>query len=220
MGETNANVTERPTHPVGRAATSQPAIGSDTAGLSGGVVAGTRIATHLGWRPIEGVVVGDSALTFDGGLQKITDVMRRTVSFGETFEGGYQCLLNIPAGALGNQSNFFLVPDQAILFESDIAEELFGDPFALVPALALEGFNGIEREVPADPIDIISVQFDTDQIVITDFGAQLHCPAKSPAAALEALLGAPVPGRYKTLSYELSVALIEEMAEAAQGAYF
>lgn len=211
MGHTTEYITKGPLGPASGTATGDS---PDEATVRGGVVAGTRIATHLGWRPIEGVVLGDSALTFDGGLQKITNVMRRTFHFGETIEGDYQCMLNIPAGALGNQSDFFLVPDQVILFESDIAEELFGDPFALVPALALEGFNGIEREVPADPVDIISLQFDTDQIVITDFGAQLHCPAKSPAAALEALLGASVPGRYKTLSYELSVALIEEMAEA------
>ncbi len=37
-------------------------------GLASGMVAGTKVATEMGWRRVEGILPGDKVLTFDCGL--------------------------------------------------------------------------------------------------------------------------------------------------------
>lgn len=42
------------------------------------LLSGTRVATVMGWRAVEALAAGDVVLTFDSGLQKLTEVRRDT----------------------------------------------------------------------------------------------------------------------------------------------
>lgn len=146
-------------------------------GAMSGIAAGTRVATAIGWRDAAALQAGDMVLTFDGGLQEVRAVLRRRL-----WEGRGPCPeafwpLAVPAGALENAKAMMLLPNQGVMLESDLAEELYDDPFALVPAVAFAGLHGIERVFPGDPIDVVCLQFESDQVVFAEQGALLFCPA-------------------------------------------
>jgi len=140
-----------------------------------GLVAGTKVATSMGWRAVEALAVGDRVLTFDGGLQVVIELRRQQVWACE--EASYDSWpLNVPAGALGNREAMTLLPEQSVLVESDMAEEVFGDPFVLIPAAALDGFRGISRGKTLQQIEVISLHFASDQVVFANIGALFLCP--------------------------------------------
>ncbi len=141
-----------------------------------GIAAGTKVATPQGWRVVEGIAPGDQVLTFDGGMQTVIGVDREIVGgTGSKIEPSKSPLV-VPASALGNSLELTLMPHQAVLIESDIAEAVFGDPFAMVPAEALEGYRGIERAEPIERLEIVSLRFARDEVVFANVGALFLCP--------------------------------------------
>ncbi|MEJ6397268.1 Hint domain-containing protein [Yoonia sp. 208BN28-4] len=186
---------------------------SDNAGMAGlradklladvgrGLVSGTKVATQMGWRPVEAVAAGDQVLTFDGGLQYVTDVRRDVIWTGGSQGAPDTWPLFVPAGALGNREDMYLMPHQAVLVESDTAEAVFGDPFAMIPAAALEGFRGICRVAPAERIEIVTITFAQDEVVFANIGALFFCPASTD------LLDMPASD-YATMSLEQADTLV------------
>ena len=85
--------------------------------------------------------------------------------------------LHVPAGALGNREDMYLMPGQAVLVESDTAEEVLGDPFAMIPAAALDGFRGISRVAPQERVEVVTLSFAQDEVVFANIGALFFCPA-------------------------------------------
>lgn len=148
------------------------------ADITAGLVAGTKVATTIGWRVIEAVAVGDEVLTFDGGMQTVTGVRRDIVWTGGASSDPATWPLHVPAGTLGNRADMVLMPQQAVMVESDTAERLFGDPFAMIPALALEGYRGITRMAPDARMQIVTLVFAQDEVVFANIGALFHCPAQ------------------------------------------
>lgn len=144
--------------------------------LAAGLLAGTKVATQMGWRPVEAVMTGDQVLTFDGGLQTVTSVTRQVVWTGGAQADAATWPLFVPAGALGNREDMQLLSQQAVLVESDAAEEAFGDPFAMIPAAALDGFRGIMRVAPAERLEVIQLTFAQDEVVFANIGALFFCP--------------------------------------------
>ncbi|MBU2935911.1 MULTISPECIES: Hint domain-containing protein [Pacificibacter] len=149
-----------------------------------GFCAGTKLATNLGWRNVESLRLGDLVLTFDDGVQKITRIDRTVITDHQLGQALQDWPLHIPKGALGNHDEMTLMPEQAVMIESDLGEAMFGDPFTLVPACALIGYKGIERIKPRGAIDVISIHFDSEQIVFANVGALFHClPAEGDLVA-------------------------------------
>jgi hypothetical protein len=144
--------------------------------LASGLMAGTQVATQMGWRDVAAIAVGDLVLTFDGGMQAVAAVERQTFATGGELAPGDTWPIFVPAEALGNRDDMFLLPQQSVMIEADAAEEVFGDPFAMIPALALEGFRGITRVPPADQIELITLAFAQDEVVFVNTGALIHCP--------------------------------------------
>ncbi len=142
-----------------------------------GMVAGTKVATRNGWTAIEKIQPGQDVLTFDGGLQRVVSVTRHVLmaDYDETTSWP----LNVPAGALGNLENMTILPHQAVLVESDLAEALTGDPFALIPSAALEGYRGITCDRPAEWVEVIQLHFEQDEIVFANIGALFLCRAEA-----------------------------------------
>ncbi len=148
------------------------------ADVTTGLVAGTKVATPIGWRVIEGIVTGDRVLTFDGGMQRVVAVRRQVIYSDHSDRDPETWPLHVPAGMLGNRADMTLMCEQAVLVESDAAEEIFGDPFAMIPALALEGYRGITRVAPPARLEVITLVFEQDEVVFANIGALFFCPAQ------------------------------------------
>ena len=179
--------------------------------VAGGIVAGTKVATQIGWRVVEAVAAGDLVLTFDGGLQVVTVVTRQTVRTMGRRADYATWPLTVPAGALGNREAMTLIADQAVMVESDTAEAVFGDPFAMIPAAALDGFRGIYRTAPAEQIEIVTLHFAQDEVIFANIGALFFCPAQTD------LLAAPAAQTYHTLTADQADLLVQFLAQEDRG---
>ena len=140
-----------------------------------GMIAGTMVETSQGWLPVERVQMGMSVYTYDGGKKPVVAIERQTLGaeLGTVYPDG---LLLVPGGARDNCNAFYLLPEQHVMIESDIAADVLGAPAHLVPAAALEGFRGIQRVMPVDQIEIITLLFDEEEVVFANTGALIHCP--------------------------------------------
>lgn len=183
-----------------------------------GLVAGTRIAAAGGWRAVETLRPWDMVLTFDDGLVPIADVARHRPFDDIAPWPAPLWPLRVPEGALGNRRPMLLLPDQPVMVEAEVAETLLDDPFALVPAQALAGFRGIVPEQPQPGTVIVTLAFETAQVVYGNAAVRLHCPATDRPL----LLPDPLPGRYAPLpmprALELVAVLMAEDVGAALGA--
>lgn len=142
----------------------------------GGLLNGTLVATDRGWRPVEAIVVGDRLLSFDHGLQAVTELQRERPRSHSGHSGKPLCAVEVPAGALGNEAPLWLMPEQGVLLESDKALEILGDPFAVVPARALTGVNGIRLATPGAGASITTLVFARDEAIYVAGGPVLYCP--------------------------------------------
>lgn len=184
-----------------------------SSGMASGLVAGTVVATAMGWRPVEAIVEGDMVLTFDRGLQPVRRVYR-----GALWTSPEPCPralwpLKVPEGAVGNQQELVLVPEQSVLVESDTADLLFDDPFALVSASDLEGFRGIERMVPFGAVDVVQLQFDEDEVIFAASGALIFCPMLDLVSITEVMSVTPKAGRYMSLAGEEAIDFVDCLRE-------
>ena len=141
--------------------------------VADGIFVTTPIATPEGWRPAGSLFPGAWVVTFDGGNQRVTQA--QVLPFGDTPPAFWP--LRIPAWALDNREEIILMPEQKILLEADVAEDLYGDPFALIPAQTLEGWRGIGRVRPADGSASVLLGFAAPQVVYASRGVLLSCPA-------------------------------------------
>ena len=136
----------------------------------GGFLAGTHVASNLGWRPIEALSVGDKVLTFDHGMQEITEMHRETILVTDGEISAAQCPLHVPQDALNNRVAMWVMPDQGILLESDLAVDDQGDPFVVVPACTLEGYRGIERAPAGQRFELVMPRFAQDEVIYLEAG--------------------------------------------------
>ncbi|MGB3243495.1 MAG: Hint domain-containing protein, partial [Sulfitobacter sp.] len=173
-----------------------------------GLMAGTRVASNLGWRSIEALTVGDSVLTFDNGMQVVSEIRRMTFWTDAPDTAPAMWPVIVPAGALGNRNELTLLADQGVLVECDAADELYGDPFAVIPAHTLDGIRGITRAAPDAQIELIAIYFEAEQVIYAEGGALIHCPATT--LPLDALLSTSTTA-YGMLSTRDAVFLAECM---------
>lgn len=184
-------------------------------GLGGnGMIGGTLVATEMGWLPVQDLRTGDRIVTFDNGLVPLREVMISHLSTSASGLPRRFWPLNIPTKALANRQAMVLLPEQAILIESDEAEALYGDPFVLVDAGALDGHNGITRVAPNIETQIVSLRFSQDEIVYANGMVLMHCPraadwAAPSAQATTAAFGRS--GRYRCLPRSKGRQLIQSM---------
>jgi hypothetical protein len=141
-----------------------------------GLLAGTHVASNLGWRSVDALCVGDKVLTFDQGMQPIVDIQRETRVVADDLIPRDQRPVRIPEGVLNNRRTLWLMPDQGVLIESDAACDPMGDPFAVVPARAFAGFSGIEAGLPGETLQVTTLAFEQDQVVFTEGGLLTFCP--------------------------------------------
>lgn len=175
-----------------------------------GFIGGTCVASNLGWRGVDALCAGDLVLTFDHGMQPIVDVRReRRVAPGQG-SGAAHCPVLIPAGALNNRTDMWLMPEQGLMVESDAAIDALGDPFAVVPAQALIGYRGIARAGGYERLEVTTLAFANDEVVYVEGGMLAHCPRP-----LEILTDRPAPEQplYDVLNLHDARFLVECLAE-------
>ncbi len=177
-----------------------------------GLTVGTRVATHRGWRPVETITAGERVLTFDNGLRLVAGVSRGTHFAAGDALPDFAKPVNVPIGTIGNHEAMVLLPEQPVLVESDAAEAMTGDPFALVPAKALVGFRGIEGFRSLRPIEVITLHFENDELVFADGGALTLAPAMPAITPLDMIDAGGMPVPYPTLRGKAAVALVAAMA--------
>lgn len=173
-------------------------------GAPTGLAVGTQVATNRGWCAVENLCPGDMVLTFDAGLQPITELRRSVLDDAHNIGARTDWPLWVPAGALGNEAEFTLMPHQTIMVESDLAEEYSGDPFALIPASALEGRLGIARRAPQMEQEVITLHFEQEQVVFVNGSALVLCPA---------VLGGDMTrlGSYEVLDIAQAQAIVQDL---------
>ncbi|WP_425045637.1 Hint domain-containing protein [Primorskyibacter sp. S87] len=143
---------------------------------NGGFVAGTRVATSAGWRVAEKLRVGDKVLTFDHGMRPIVDIQRETVNVEDGYLPAAQRPVMVPEHALHNSRALWLMPEQGMLVESEATLDMLGDPFAIVPARALQGFRGINSGIPEGGLQVTTVAFAHDEVIYVEGGLLAFCP--------------------------------------------
>ncbi len=166
-----------------------------------GMVAGTKVATNAGWASVETIREGQQVLTFDGGLQTVIAVTRHSLMADTHDISSWP--LSVPADALGNRADMTILPHQSVMIESDAAEDMTGDPFALIPGASLAGFRGISQERPSEWVDVIQLHFAQDEIVFANIGALFLCRAQ-----VDLMSDAPATS-YDVLSIEVAEDLID-----------
>jgi len=144
--------------------------------FSEGILWGTLIATDTGWRRVETLSPGDLVQTFDCGLRPLTEVHHAAASVAPDDWPAAHWPLAVPAGVLGNTTDMRVLPGQLVLLDSDIADDMLGDPFALVPARALDQWRGIRPQRPKLGERAVVLLFDSDQIVYAASSVLLFCP--------------------------------------------
>jgi len=177
-----------------------------------GLIAGTRVETAEGWKIVETIRTGERVHTYDGGLKAVKRI-ERTVYGADVQDAFPEGLLMVPGGALDNCDAFYLLPEQHVLLESAIAEEVLGNATTLVPAAALENYRGITRVLPVDLIEVVTLLFDDEEVVYANTGTMMHCaPHKAAGAAMRGTMRSAF---FNVLGLEQARAMIELMAEGS-----
>lgn len=172
-----------------------------------GFLGGTRIATPDGWRPAEELRAGDPVLTVDGPPQPLR--LARHSRIRPAHWPAALAPLLVPPGALENREALVLLSGQHVLLESDWAEAQCGEPFALLPAAALDGFRGIGRHAPPVEAVAVSLGFARDELVYAAGTTLVRCGGVEPAAdPLQAMLTRAHRGYPPALSLEQALHLL------------
>jgi Hint domain len=138
----------------------------------GGILAGSLIETDTGWLRAERLAQGMRVSTWDGGFRAVARVLRHHIWPGQSAG-----VVHLPGGALGNCADLSLMPGQAVLIDSPVAEDVLGRTAVLVSAAQLDGFRGIHRRSLARPTETITLDFGTEELVYANSGLLIHCPA-------------------------------------------
>lgn len=142
---------------------------------TGGLLPETKVASGQGWRPVQTLMPGDLVLTFDNGMQPLVDVCHHLVEAGSAPRSVETWPLLVAPGILGNKAALTLLPGQVILVESDLAEDLYGDPFVAIEARELDGMDGVTRIRPSERFMAMTLHFETDQAVFGAGGMMIVC---------------------------------------------
>lgn len=180
-----------------------------------GFTSTTKVATERGWRRVSDIQVGDKVFTFDNGLQAVHAISRGTHFVASDSLPDFTNPLHIPMHALGNEDPMVLLPEQVVMIESDVAEELSGDPFALITAKMLVGFRGIERFRSLHPIEMTTLHFEHDEVVYAEGGSLLLSPAEVEGFALiDVFDSSALPTPYTVWRGDQARHLVAEMVKA------
>lgn len=182
----------------------------DFAFVTEGLLHGTRLAVPGGWCLVEHLAPGDRLLSFDGAPALVVGLQSADVAGRPQDWPADRWPLQVPPGALGNTEALRLLPDQPVLLDCDAADRMFGDPFALLPAVALSGWRGIGPMAPGLAERVFTPVLSTDEVIYAAGGALLWCPGDA-AAGLPGFSLRPDRGEGRAGYVPLSLASAREL---------
>lgn len=130
--------------------------------------AGTPIATPTGYRPVEQLRAGDSAILHDGRIAPIRWIGRRHLSIAQLRANPEAAPVRISAHAFGAgkpSSDLLLSPQHRIAITSPTAECLFANRAMLAPVKSLTNGFSIQQIVPNAPVEYFHLLFDRHQLL-------------------------------------------------------
>lgn len=131
-------------------------------------VAGTRIKTDRGPRPVETLRPGDRVWTMDAGFQPLRWVGQRTLTQAEQQANPQLCAVEIASGALGPnhpRRRLCLSPQHRVMVANWKAQLYFGETEVLVPALSLVNGSSVTRAPPQEGLCYVHLLMDQHHIV-------------------------------------------------------
>lgn len=152
-------------HSLGRA------FQKDASPSNGGVICftpGTRIATPLGLRLIEELRPGDKVQTKDNGVQEIQWTGARRMTGARLFAMPELRPVRIRPGALGKgrpDEELLVSPGHRILFEGDIAMDLFNTSEVLIAAKDLVNGDSVAVDYALREVTYVHMMFERHQVV-------------------------------------------------------
>ncbi|MEM9343761.1 MAG: Hint domain-containing protein [Pseudomonadota bacterium] len=179
--------------------------------VSWGLIGGTKVETEAGWRRVEDLRPGTLVHTFDGGLRPVRAIYQTEYGAGlaEAYPEG---LILVPAGALGNNEAFYLLPDQHVMVRGTAVEGVTGESGVLVAGRHTIGYGGIGLVMPVDEINIYSLSFDEEEICYVNQAVLMHCPR--PKKVAEGVSDSFSVAGPETANYLMSCRFFETAAEA------
>lgn len=158
-------------------------------------VAGTRIRTESGDRPVETLGPGDLVLTRDEGLRPLRWIGRRRV----LAEGDF-APIRIAAGSLGDHGELWVSPLHRVLIRHPLAELLFGEAEVLVAARDLVNGAGI-RQVEGGEVEYVHILFDRHQVIFAEgLETESFLPGPRIAHGFEAAMVAEIRALFPELN--------------------
>jgi hypothetical protein len=173
-----------------------------------GLLAGTRVDTPEGWRPVETLEPGDFVHGQDGTPKQVLRVDRASLEGRAALESVKGSVL-VPAGVLGACTPFLALPGQHLLLHAPRARAALGSDFALVAGRALAGHLGIEPAQLEGPLELVMPAFEEEQAIWVNTGLLAHCPSLGWVAA------PPMGGRFPVLAGRSAEVLMELLAQPA-----
>ena len=143
--------------------------------IARGVYGSTAVATLTGWRCAASLIVGDCVLTVANGAQ----VIRQIDTVAVEPDHGPLWSMHLPARGFGATAALSLPPDQPLLIETDQALPFCGEPFALIPTLALDGWRGAAPFMADAPEQPLVLRFAKPDMIYAGPGLILGCPGIS-----------------------------------------
>lgn len=152
-----------------------------------GLFAGTLVGTPHRWAPVEELQVGDVVLTAENDKQTIIGIERGELSVASAKAAAGQWPLLVPEGALGNEQALLIAPTMRIVIEDPAAGMLFGENCVSVKADALIGYKGIARARVNQPLEHVTLVFDTPQTLVGPGGMFYDLPDMNGVLSFPAL---------------------------------
>ncbi|EEE37777.1 hypothetical protein RKLH11_1614 [Rhodobacteraceae bacterium KLH11] len=142
----------------------------------GGLLHGTKIATTIGWKPVERLVAGDLVRTLDHGFQELRRVcVDQIVVPGDERRPDHLPVL-VPSRAAYNGRPVWLMPEQGMALDQGKLG-VGVDGLRVIPARMLSGVGRLKSDMPAQSFDVTSLFFDRDELVFIEGGFQAYCPS-------------------------------------------
>lgn len=151
----------------------QPAFGQSP---KQGFLPTTRVATPLGWQSISSILPGDVVLTHAGTQETVVDVLQTTQIQDDLLDDQEDRPILIPSYALGNLSEFCVLPDQCLQIPETAMGVQHIANVGAATARDLVGLNGIRTVDPEDLQTAITLVFERETVISCAHGGMAVCP--------------------------------------------
>lgn len=182
-------------------------------GTGSGLVAGTRIATPSGPRPVEELCTGDMVLTRDAGPQRLLAIEATRISGARLHMMPHLRPVHVLPGAFGllrPEEDLLVSPDHRLLVTGASARALFNTQEVLVRACDLINGRSVVQDLGVTEVLYVQLRLRGHHVLMAN---GLPCESLHPAEALRLRPGLrDVPPARRLLSQPEAAILMRDAA--------